>query len=203
MELLASASFRALKKSRRRDHEYGCVSSLNRSSYELNSRQLGRNVTAEDLIQTQAPSMPRLSRRQEECLLGILALKSAKEIARDLGISAHAVEKHLRIAREKLGASTSAEAARIFARSWGSDSPPSEISDLVHRFSTAHQGHVLGPAGQPSPVRLEDTNGALFLDQPLTPVQTLLAIFAVSLGSIVGLLLLVACAQGIRSLVSG
>ncbi len=160
-------------------------------------------MTAPKPDQSQTPPVARLSRRQEECLVGILELKSAKEIARDLGISAHAVEKHLRVAREKLGVSTSAEAARIFARLKGSDSPPSGISDLVHGGSNAHQGPVLGPAGHPSPVRLEDTIGALFLDQPLTPAQTLLTIFAVSLGSIVGLLLLVACAQGIRSLVSG
>ena len=41
--------------------------------------------------------MPKLSPRQEACLRGVLELKSAKEIARDLGISPHAVEKHLRV----------------------------------------------------------------------------------------------------------
>jgi len=53
--------------------------------------------------------MPKLSPRQEECLRGVLELKSAKEIARDLGISPHAVEKHLRVSREKYGVATSAE----------------------------------------------------------------------------------------------
>jgi DNA-binding CsgD family transcriptional regulator len=148
---------------------------------------------------------PALSPRQEQCLLGVLELRSAKEIARDLGITAHAVEKHLRIAREKLGASTSAEAARRYAsQHLGSVFPHSERSDLAEQSHREEQGQpVLGQAVRPSFVWLEDVHGALLLDHPLTPRQTLLAIFAVSMGSIIGLLLLVACAQGIRTLVSG
>lgn len=144
-----------------------------------------------------------LSPRQQQCLLGVLDLKSAKEIARDLGISPHAVEKHLRLAREKLGVATSADAARLFAaQSRGTDIPHCGRSDLPQLPNEAHQGLVLEPADTPSSARLEDTHGALSLDQPLTPRQTLLTIFAVSLGSIVGLLLLIACAQAIGSLVS-
>lgn len=41
------------------------------------------------------------------------AAKSAKEIAVDLGISHHAVEKRLKMARTKLGATSSLEAARM------------------------------------------------------------------------------------------
>jgi DNA-binding CsgD family transcriptional regulator len=146
---------------------------------------------------------PRLSPRQEECLRGVLQLKSAKEIARDLGVSPHAVEKHLRIAREKFGVASSAEAARMFALDHGGgESSQSGVSDLAGPGGGDHQRRVLGSATGPSPVRFGDINGALSLDHPLTPRQTLLTIFAVSFGSIVGLLLLVACAEGIRSLVS-
>ena len=145
----------------------------------------------------------KLSPRQEECLRGVLELKSAKEIARDLGISSHAVEKHLRIARGKFGATSSAEAARMFAfERWGSESSQSRKSDLVEAIAGEHHRLVLEPTDRPRLGRFEDTNGAPTLDQSLTPRQTLLTIFAVSLGSIVGLLLLVACAEGIRSLVS-
>jgi DNA-binding CsgD family transcriptional regulator len=152
----------------------------------------------------EAGSAKGLSPRQEQCLRGVLDLKSAKEIARDLGISPHAVEKHLRSAREKFGVSSSAEAARILAlHSKGSDFPQCQISDLVRSSSHGHSRLVLEPHGEPSSAWLEDDNGALFLDQHLSPRQTLLTIFAVSFGSIVGLLLLVACAQAIRSLVSG
>ena len=137
--------------------------------------------------------------------MGVLNLKSAKEIARDLGISAHAVEKHLRVARQKLGVSTSAEGARIYAsRTGGSVFPHSQSSDLAApRLYEGEWRSVPDRAVRPNFASLEDDNGALLPDRPLAPRQTLLTIFAVSIGSIIGLLLLVACAQGIRALVSG
>lgn len=60
-----------------------------------------------------------LSERERESLEGVLAYKTAKEMARDLGISHHAVEKRLKRAREKLGAATSLEAARAYADHYG------------------------------------------------------------------------------------
>lgn len=60
-----------------------------------------------------------LSERERESLEGVLAYKTAKEMARDLGISHHAVEKRLKRAREKLGAATSLEAARAYASHYG------------------------------------------------------------------------------------
>jgi DNA-binding CsgD family transcriptional regulator len=148
-------------------------------------------------------SPPPLSSRQEQCLRGVLNLKSAKEIARDLGISPDAVEKHLRTSRRKFGVGTSAEAARIFAsldqgkvfREYGA-------SDLPFLSCAQHQGAVHERLGYFGPGQLEDSHGALLADHPLSPRQTLLTIAAVSFGSIVGLLLLVACAEGIRSLVT-
>jgi DNA-binding CsgD family transcriptional regulator len=49
-------------------------------------------------------SLPRLTERERVCLRQWLQHKSAKEIAGDLGISHHAVEKRLKMARTKLGA---------------------------------------------------------------------------------------------------
>jgi len=151
---------------------------------------------------TDAPRRPKLSLRQEQCLRGALELKSAKEVARDLGISSHAVEKHFRIAREKFGVATTAEAARLYAASLtGTESPHSGPSDLKSLRRPGDDGTAEGGGGSGPSRRFGEVNGAQFLDQPLSPRQTLLTIAAVSLGSIVALLILVACAEGIRSLV--
>jgi DNA-binding CsgD family transcriptional regulator len=142
-----------------------------------------------------------LSPRQAECLRGVLNLKSAKQIGRELGISAHAVEKHLRICRQKFGVSTTAEAARLFARvESGSESPYPGTSDLAGCFIGMDEGAVAKEGTYAAD--LGDQRGALLPDQPLTPRQTLLTIAAVSFASIVGLLLLVACAEAVRRLVS-
>ena len=58
-------------------------------------------------------SLSRLTEREKVCLRQWLQHKSAKEIAADLGISHHAVEKRLKMARIKLSATSSLEAARM------------------------------------------------------------------------------------------
>jgi DNA-binding CsgD family transcriptional regulator len=151
-----------------------------------------------------AQAMPKLSPRQEACLRGVLELKSAKEIARDLGISPHAVEKHLRVSREKYGVASSAEAARLFAFvQQGSEFPPSDVSDLPGSAFFEHQRLAFAPGAAPSMVGHEGNHRVSLADQPLRPRQTLLIIFAISFGSIVGLALLIAVAEGVRRLVSG
>jgi DNA-binding CsgD family transcriptional regulator len=147
-------------------------------------------------------SRPKLTARQQECLRGVLQLKSAKEIARGLGISPHVVEKHLKACRDKFEVASTAEAARIFSAEWGVGNPPGGSSDLASGFAAVDEQGVRGQHRQFSPGRLGHSTGALSLDHPLTPRQTLLTIAAVSFGSIVGLLLLVACAEAVRSLVS-
>jgi len=57
----------------------------------------------------------RLTEREKEALRRWLGHKTAKEIALDLGISHHAVEKRLKMARVKLGVGSSLEAARALA----------------------------------------------------------------------------------------
>lgn len=146
---------------------------------------------------------PRLSPRQKECLRGVLQLRSGKEIARELGISPHAVEKHLRICREKYGVATSAEAARLFAlQEQGGEFPQCGVPDLAAGTAGGHRKSVSAAGIEAASVRPGDSHGALSADRPLTPLQTLLTIAAVSFVSIVGLLLLVACAEGVRRLVS-
>lgn len=57
----------------------------------------------------------RLTEREKEVLRAWLNHKSAKEIALELGITHHAVEKRLKMARTKLDAGSSLEAARMLA----------------------------------------------------------------------------------------
>ncbi|KEO98729.1 hypothetical protein EH32_06380 [Erythrobacter litoralis] len=60
-------------------------------------------------------STGRLTDREKDCLRLWLDHKTAKEIARELGISHHAVEKRLKSARTKLNVLSSREAARMLA----------------------------------------------------------------------------------------
>lgn len=68
----------------------------------------------------------RLTEREKEALRAWLNHKSAKEIALDLGITHHAVEKRLKMARTKLGAGSSLEAARMLAQTEGASEGASE-----------------------------------------------------------------------------
>jgi DNA-binding CsgD family transcriptional regulator len=58
----------------------------------------------------------RLTLAERECLKRCLDHQSAKQMAIDLGISVHAVEKRLKMARAKLGLSSSLEAAKLGKR---------------------------------------------------------------------------------------
>jgi DNA-binding CsgD family transcriptional regulator len=55
----------------------------------------------------------RLTIAERECLKRCLDHQTAKQMALDLGISPHAVEKRLKMARAKLGLSSSLEAAKL------------------------------------------------------------------------------------------
>jgi len=67
----------------------------------------------DELGNSERATVNRLTERECECLRRWLEHQSAKEIALDLGISHHAVEKRLRLARAKLGVASSIEAARM------------------------------------------------------------------------------------------
>ena len=55
----------------------------------------------------------RVTKAERECLKRCLSHQTAKQMALDLGISPHAVEKRLKMARAKLGLSSSLEAAKL------------------------------------------------------------------------------------------
>jgi len=90
----------------------------------------------------------RLTEREKEVLRAWLAHKSAKEIAIDLGITHHAVEKRLKMARTKLDAGSSLEAARILALAEGYQptvtGPPDLPSAPSSRQSRRYQPIVFG-----------------------------------------------------------
>jgi DNA-binding CsgD family transcriptional regulator len=75
--------------------------------------------------------LSRLTEREKVCLRQWLQHKSAKEIAADLGISHHAVEKRLKMARTKLGATSSLEAARMLGEAEGYCQGVPQSPDLV------------------------------------------------------------------------
>jgi len=76
-------------------------------------------------------SLSRLTEREKVCLRLWLQHKSAKEIAADLGISHHAVEKRLKMARIKLGATSSLQAARTLGEAEGYGHAVPQSPDLA------------------------------------------------------------------------
>src|SRR5205823_5281631 len=95
-------------------------------------------------------ALARLTEREKVCLRQWLQHKSAKEIAVDLGISHHAVEKRLKMARTKLDATSSLEAARMLGKAEGYGQAVTQSPDLVSDALPHHSGFtrlsVLGVA---------------------------------------------------------
>lgn len=148
--------------------------------------------------------LAKLSARQRQCLEGVLALKPAKRIAYDLGITPSAVEKHLRHAREKLGVASTSEAGQIFAFLLDAEMPHCGNSYLAQFGNDSKSRAVLDLPVNEQVNRMEDAHqGVLPLDYPLTPLQTIITIVAMSIASIVGLLLLISCARAIESIING
>jgi DNA-binding CsgD family transcriptional regulator len=83
-------------------------------------------------------SLSRLTEREKVCLRQWLNHKSAKEIAADLGISHHAVEKRLKMARTKLDATSSLEAARMLAEAEGYGQAVPRSPDLASAALPRH-----------------------------------------------------------------
>lgn len=88
------------------------------------------SINAQDLTDTKLAALDRLTEREKDCLRRWLLHKTAKEIAIDLGVSPHAVEKRLKMARAKLGVSTSLEAARLLSANEGYDPTVPHRPDL-------------------------------------------------------------------------
>lgn len=75
-------------------------------------------------------ALARLTDNEKECLRRRLRQQTAKEMALDLGVSPHAVEKRLKMARTKLGLSSSLEAARLLVASEGYQRTGPQEADL-------------------------------------------------------------------------
>lgn len=138
-----------------------------------------------------------LTDRQFQCLEGFWARKTSKQIALELGISHHSVEKHLLACRERLQVSSSVEAARmVFAEDDAlAVRPYYEASELHPDVSMPHRS-----------VTHEQPSGLVGVTTEIAPINkfgagmTLLLILAVALGSILGVAGLIAAAQGANEL---
>lgn len=70
-------------------------------------------MTTDVINEIRLAAIKRLTPAERECLRRCLEHQTAKQMAIDLGISAQAVEKRLKMARAKLGLSSSLEAAKL------------------------------------------------------------------------------------------
>lgn len=129
--------------------------------------------------QTDAPdAIARLTRKERECLSRWLGHATAKEIALDLGISHHAVEKRLKAARQKLGVATSLEAARLLEAAEGYGGTASQPAEVAAPLGMAHIQTVGGTANSQSPPsrRRHWITGATIMSLALLAALTLAAI---------------------------
>jgi DNA-binding CsgD family transcriptional regulator len=90
-----------------------------------------------------------LTQRQKEILRLLLNGFDAKSAARELGISVHTVNEHLREARRHLGVSSSREAARILRQAEGI--PPNDVGP--NALGVADRGGKRFWMGRPGPDR--------------------------------------------------
>ena len=75
--------------------------------------------------------LSKLTERERQVLRQWQTRKTAKEIAIDLGVSHHAVEKRLKMARAKLGVGSSLEAARLLSEAEGYEQTVAQPPDLT------------------------------------------------------------------------
>lgn len=139
--------------------------------------------------------VPELTELQLKCLEGFWNRRSAKQIAVDLGISEAWVNKNLMAARRHLNVNSSADAAAIvFGGKRGS------IKNYYYQETD------LPPIGEPTDQPLagsdELSNAPVTSERVLINNfgvgQTLGAVFAVAVGVIAGLLLMLQSAVGIE-----
>lgn len=183
-----------------RQFPYGIRQKLDEMPWRANTAIMDEENIPERSV---GSGVAKLSARQRQCLQGVLALKPAKRIAHDLGITPSAVEKHLRHARDKLGVASTAEAAQIFASLKGEEIPHCGISHLA-QFDRGREIETVLQSAVTERSRLEDIHpGVLSLDYPLSPLQTLTSIVVISVASIIGLLLLISCAKAFESIIAG
>lgn len=142
--------------------------------------------------------LPELTERQRRCLEGFLARKTAKQIGRELGISHHAVEQHLKAARKKFGAADTLEAARRYAADAYTTVEPYYAAPEVSDSATVAQ---CNPQPRTGMFRLRDiATEEPGIIQALSTRQTLAAIGLSGIVMITILTLIVAVANGVAQL---
>lgn len=85
---------------------------------------------AHQLSEDRLTALDRLTDREKDCLRRRLRHQTAKEMAIEMGISPHAIEKRLKMARTKLGVSSSLQASRLLAASEGYQATVPQPSDV-------------------------------------------------------------------------
>jgi DNA-binding CsgD family transcriptional regulator len=143
-------------------------------------------------------NVPQLTERQRECLQGFLERKTAKEIGRELGIGHHGVEQHLKAARKKLGAKSTAEAVRIYFGSADTRGEPYYAPSELSR-GPVREPSVSNPEAERLLLRDIATDGARIV-QTFSAGQTLMAIGLSGVVLITILSLIVAVADGASQL---
>lgn len=93
-------------------------------------------------------AVARLTANEKECLRRRLWPQTAKEMAVDLGISPHAVEKRLKMARTKLGVSSSLAAARLLVSEEQYQPLVPDLSELSSKAAAPKGGRVAASAGE-------------------------------------------------------
>lgn len=88
----------------------------------------------------------RLTARQKQCLRLVAAPATSKQIARELGISSHTVDEHIREALATLGLSDRMEAARLFLAHEGGRTPQTLSSQASGVQSTLNDPAILVPS---------------------------------------------------------
>lgn len=114
-----------------------------------------QDATVAALDDRMRAALARLTENEKSCLRRRLLPQTAKEMAIDLGVSPHAVEKRLKMARAKLGVSSSLQAARLLALSEAEYQRAGPApSDLAGPASAVHPApHGDTPAPQPGRTR--------------------------------------------------
>lgn len=163
--------------------------------------------------QTSGHPRPALTDRQTACLEGVAQHKTAKLIAKELGISYHAVESHLKAARRKLGASSTAEALELLnhgPRPYYGEPPSQRPTDAEQYYGSTG---LSGASSVPHPGQAGRLDEAVFAglagrrkrvweyDFELTPQRSAIFIGVAAIGFIAALALLIAIGTGVNMLV--
>jgi DNA-binding CsgD family transcriptional regulator len=145
----------------------------------------------------------RLTPRQAECLKLLARPMRPKEIALALGLSVRTVEGYIAEATERLEAGSSLAAARMFA-DWeqvqATQAPP---GNLPGQESRVEKGARATPSEPPSATVIDAVPAATGRQIDLLSWHRNAIIFALTIGIIVSVLLLVAGGEGIARLRTG